>query len=270
MKMQKLFLIGILVVLVGSFSIIASDYSVELKYDQNTSQITDEIPIGPVNPDNGPGRDPAGPHDILYDDGEGAQLYTTTDYWSRVSFTAPQEFELRAIRVQFYNPNGNDSPGFVHVYREDQRNHDLDEQILTIEPEAIFDRRWQVLEIDQHRQQNNGLLVHFNGFDDPETARNLTGLELVVDAEQLPGLEEGSFYWHELEGMEVCNEAGEVFGVIDRLMETGANDVLVVAPYANSIDDRERLIPYIKDSVIKSIDATERKILVNWEADYLE
>ncbi len=150
---------------------------------------------------------------------------------------------------------------------------------FTTPPESIldysqlfveFEDEWQVLEIDQHRQQNNGLLVHFNGFDDPETARNLTGLELVVDAEQLPGLEEGSFYWHELEGMEVCNEAGEVFGVIDRLMETGANDVLVVAPYANSIDDRERLIPYIKDSVIKSIDATERKILVNWEADYLE
>lgn len=133
-----------------------------------------------------------------------------------------------------------------------------------------LDDEWQVLEIDQHRQQGNGLLVHFIGFDDPEAARNLTGLELVVDAEHLPSLEEGNFYWHELEGMEVGNEAGEIFGVIDRLMETGANDVLVVAPSANSIDDRERLIPYIKDSIIKSIDSGERRILVNWEADYLE
>ncbi|GIT21522.1 MAG: hypothetical protein CM1200mP40_12040 [Gammaproteobacteria bacterium] len=70
--------------------------------------------------------------------------------------------------------------------------------------------------------------------------------------------------------MEVINEEGQLFGKLERLLETGANDVLVVQPTGESIDKRERLIPYIKEEVIKKIDTMAGKILVNWEADYLE
>ena len=70
--------------------------------------------------------------------------------------------------------------------------------------------------------------------------------------------------------MEVINEEGQLFGKLERLLETGANDVLVVQPTGESIDERERLIPYIKEEVIKKIDTIAGKILVNWEADYLE
>ena len=73
-----------------------------------------------------------------------------------------------------------------------------------------------------------------------------------------------------MEGLEVINEEGQLFGKLERLLETGANDVLVVQPTGESIDDRERLIPYIKEEVIKKIDTKTGKILVNWEADYLE
>ncbi|NKB32178.1 MAG: ribosome maturation factor RimM [Pseudomonadales bacterium] len=135
---------------------------------------------------------------------------------------------------------------------------------------AEFEEDWQVLEIDQHRQQANGLIVHFAGYDDPETAKKLTGRKLVVATKDLPSLETGSFYWHELEGLEVINEEGLIFGKIDRLLETGANDVLVVQPTSTSFDERERLIPYIKESVIKEIDTKAGKVLVSWEADYLE
>ncbi|MBM87466.1 MAG: ribosome maturation factor RimM [Gammaproteobacteria bacterium] len=128
----------------------------------------------------------------------------------------------------------------------------------------------QVLEIDQYRRQGETLVVHFKGFDNPETSRSIVGKELSIYAEDLPALDKGSFYWHELEGMEVLNEAGQTFGVIDHLLETGANDVLVVLPIDGSIDDRERLIPYIKGSVIKNIDTEKRRVLVNWEAGYLD
>lgn len=135
---------------------------------------------------------------------------------------------------------------------------------------AELEDEWLVLKIDNHRQQSNSLIVHFKGFDDPEIVRPLVGLELLVDVQDMPRLEEGDFYWHELVGMEVLNEAGLLFGVIDRLLETGANDVLVVSPSDSSIDCRERLIPYVKELVIKRIDTKEKKILVNWEASYLD
>ncbi len=129
------------------------------------------------------------------------------------------------------------------------------------------------LEIDQSRQQGNGLFVHFKGYDTPETARTLTGVELSVDREQLPELEAGEFYWHQLQGMKVVNQHGDLFGQVAQLLETGANDVLVVRPDEADeacVDDRERLIPFLTDSVVRKIDLETGVITVNWEADYLQ
>ena len=142
----------------------------------------------------------------------------------------------------------------------------LDYSHLTVEIEDNL----EILEIDQFRQKNDGLIVHFSGYDTPEVAKKLIGLKVVVSSNYLPELEEGDYYWHELEGMEVLNQNGVNFGEIAHLMETGANDVLVVKPGRGSVDDRERLIPYLKGSVITNIDFMNRKIIVDWEIDFLE
>lgn len=128
----------------------------------------------------------------------------------------------------------------------------------------------QVLELDEHRRQNKALLVHFKGFDDPETARQLTGTELAIANEELPQLESGEFYWHQLQGLQVINQHDEVFGRVSHLLETGANDVLVIAADSESIDDRERLIPYLRDSVVTEIDLEAQTIRVDWGADFLD
>ena len=69
--------------------------------------------------------------------------------------------------------------------------------------------------------------------------------------------------------MQVVNQQGQLYGRVAKLLETGANDVLVIAPTAASLDDRERLIPYLKDSVIVAVDLDAKTIRVDWEADYL-
>ena len=130
--------------------------------------------------------------------------------------------------------------------------------------------RRRELEIDQATKSGRGLIVHFKGVDDPEAARLLTGAELTVSSAQLPQLEAGDYYWHELEGMLVWNQADELLGEVLHLLETGANDVLVVRPTTASIDSRERLIPYLADTVVKLVDKGANKIQVDWPADYLE
>jgi 16S rRNA processing protein RimM len=130
--------------------------------------------------------------------------------------------------------------------------------------------RVQELELDEHRRQNKALLVHFKGFDDPETARQLTGAELSVADEELPQLQQGEFYWHQLQGLKVVNQHQQLFGLVSHLLETGANDVLVVKASADSIDDRERLIPYLSGSVIVDVDLQQQIMQVDWEADYLD
>lgn len=129
---------------------------------------------------------------------------------------------------------------------------------------------WKVLEIDQCREQPNGLLVHVEGFDNPETVRDLIGLELSVPIEMLPALQDDEFYWHQLLGAQVINQQQQCFGEVTKVLETGANDVLVITPSEASLDDRERLIPYLKDSVIKKVDVAGKTISVDWEADYLD
>lgn len=135
---------------------------------------------------------------------------------------------------------------------------------------AVVGGRSLELEIDEHRRQSKALLVHFKGYDDPETAKLLTGTELMVADEKLPQLERGEFYWHQLQGLRVVNQHQQVFGRVSHLLETGANDVLVVKADSESIDDRERLIPYLVDSVVIEIDLENQTIRVDWEADYLD
>ncbi|PCJ23646.1 MAG: ribosome maturation factor RimM [SAR86 cluster bacterium] len=136
--------------------------------------------------------------------------------------------------------------------------------------QVVIENKLQVLEIDEHRQLSKALLVHFKGFDDPELARKLTGLELSVERKDLPPLDTGEYYWHQLQGLKVINQHGELFGLVSKILETGANDVLVISANQESIDDRERLIPYLMESVIDGIDLETETIKVNWEADYLD
>ena len=128
----------------------------------------------------------------------------------------------------------------------------------------------RTLLVDDSKQQSNGLLVHIQGIDDPEAAQTLTGTEVWVHNSELPELEQGDFYWHELENMLVWNTDKQLLGRVSKLLETGANDVLVVTATSDSIDDRERLVPYIKDVVVLEVDIEANRILLNWDATYLD
>ena len=63
-------------------------------------------------------------------------------------------------------------------------------------------------------------------------------------------------------GLRVETLQGEELGQVEELLETGANDVLVVR------GERERLIPFAQGEVIKEIDQQARVIRVDWEADF--
>ena len=75
-------------------------------------------------------------------------------------------------------------------------------------------------------------------------------------------MQTGEYYWMDLIGLSVETQQGDLLGTIKQIMETGANDVLVVH------GDRERLIPYIQDRVIKQIDLDNGLMTVDWDADF--
>ncbi|MEH6516417.1 MAG: ribosome maturation factor RimM [Halioglobus sp.] len=120
------------------------------------------------------------------------------------------------------------------------------------------------------KRQGKGLVAQIKGVDDRNAAETFKGLEVAVEADLLPNLEQGDFYWRQLQGLQVwCLEQDkrELLGTVDYLIETGANDVLVVKATEDSLDDRERLIPYLPGDVVSRVDLEQGVIEVNW---YLE
>ncbi len=126
----------------------------------------------------------------------------------------------------------------------------------------------QKVEVTNGRIQGKRLLAHIKGVSNRDEADALSGYEIHLDREQLPELEENEFYWFQLEGLKVRNKQNVVFGHVDHLFETGSNDVLVVKADQDSVDDKERLIPYVEDAIVIKVDQELGEIVVDWEVDY--
>ena len=125
-----------------------------------------------------------------------------------------------------------------------------------------------ILEFESGKVHGKGVIALPKGFKDRDQAESLRGFESWVGRRLLPPLETGDYYWHQLENLQVRNEQDECLGHVSHLLETGANDVLVVVPDSESIDDVERLIPYVEGKVVREIDVAEGKMLVDWASDY--
>ena len=122
--------------------------------------------------------------------------------------------------------------------------------------------RWRQMTVLAARRQGRSLVAHLQGCDDVDTARGMLSAPLAVPRTLLPPLQHGEYYWTDLVGMTVRTRAGVYLGRVQRLLETGANDVLVVQ------GERERLIPFIGQRVIKHVDVARRCIAVDWEREF--
>ena len=124
---------------------------------------------------------------------------------------------------------------------------------------------WEPLNIDGGRLHGKGLIVHIEGIDDRDLAAGYCQRDIAVHRSEMPRLGEGEFYWHQLEGLRVVSQFDgreHDFGTVVRMMETGANDVLVVR---GGEDRRERLIPYLPGEFITDIDLDAGVITVAWD-----
>lgn len=105
------------------------------------------------------------------------------------------------------------------------------------------------------------VVAKLEGIDDRDAAAMLKGMLVAVPRAELPRPKKDEYYWTDLIGLSVVNAEGVEFGTVKELLETGANDVLVVQ------GERERLIPFIRQ-VILDVDLKGRSIRVDWGADY--
>jgi 16S rRNA processing protein RimM len=131
---------------------------------------------------------------------------------------------------------------------------------------------WEEHELRAGQRQGKGLVAQLAGCEDRDAARRFVQADIAVPRSALPRLGEGEFYWHQIEGLRVLAQRGEGqpvwLGVVDHLLATGANDVLVVRPAEGSVDGRDRLIPWVQDKVVVRVDLERRELLVDWDPDF--
>lgn len=113
------------------------------------------------------------------------------------------------------------------------------------------------------REQGKGMVAELPGISDREAAAALVGSEIWVARSVLPKAAPGQHYWFDLEGLEVVNIEGVELGRVSHLIATGSNDVLVARH-----GDRERLIPFIDDDFVKSVDLEAQRITVDWDPEF--
>jgi 16S rRNA processing protein RimM len=121
---------------------------------------------------------------------------------------------------------------------------------------------WEEFELEDFAVNVKAVVAKLKGIDDRTAAEKLAKRDIGIPRDALDTLDEGENYWIDLIGCEVVDALGKKLGRIDSLMETGANDVLVVK---NGTE--EQLIPYI-DEVIVKVDRATKVVTVNWSGDY--
>lgn len=177
------------------------------------------------------------------------------------SISHPEYGELVQVG-QLKKPYG--IKGWLWVYSE------------TDERDAIFSMQpWWIktaigmkpLTLLDWRPQASGLVAQFKEVADRTMAETMNGVTIWVSKQSLPPLQEDEYYWSDLVGLTVNNTAGQCFGKIKELFETGAHAIMVVAPTSESVDEQERLIPWHKQT-IESVDVPNGVVVVEWQDDY--
>jgi len=117
------------------------------------------------------------------------------------------------------------------------------------------------IEFAPMKPQGSRFVTALPGILDRDQAQLLCNIPLYLPINQLPELDAGSYYWRDLIGLSVFDTHDTHQGQVIDLMETGANDVLVM----KTTDGRRVLIPYIPDQVIIHIDLQGKRITVGWD-----
>ena len=165
--------------------------------------------------------------------------------------------EEKIVMGKILGPHGIKGWIKIHPFTE-KKDSLIDHKILMASKD---EKLWQSFEVESMDVGDKFILVKFKGVDDRNTAEKLNKFFIGLDKSSLPKLDENNYYWHELIGLDVKNNEGMHFGKVDSLIETGANDVLVV------LGDKEYLIPYIKQ-VILEVNLETNMIRVDWQDDY--
>jgi 16S rRNA processing protein RimM len=140
---------------------------------------------------------------------------------------------------------------------------DSKENILNYSPWLLKkDTEIKTIAVIDGKLQGKAVVAQLDGINDRDEAARLMGWDIYIKPDQLPKAAKDEYYWSDLIGLAVETNLGVQLGIIENLLETGANDVVIVK------GERERVIPFLQGQTIISIDLATGKMVVDWDPDF--
>lgn len=121
---------------------------------------------------------------------------------------------------------------------------------------------WKARGLEAVKLHGDGVVAKLAGIDDRDASEALGSCYFGAPREALPVPEQDEYYWTDLIGLAVVNLHEQPLGRVKSLIETGANEVLVVGD-----GERERLLPFV-EQVVKAVDVPGGIIRVDWDGDW--
>ncbi len=135
------------------------------------------------------------------------------------------------------------------------------EAVFEYQPWLLGESRKEV-RVTQGKKHGKHLIALLEDVNDRDQAECLVNRPIAVYRDQFPDLPEDEFYWTDLEGLSVRLEDGTELGKIDRLLATGAHDVMVVK------GQKELLIPFVLEQYVRSVSLADGIVVVDWDPEF--
>ncbi|MBE0482837.1 MAG: ribosome maturation factor RimM [Bacterioplanes sp.] len=128
--------------------------------------------------------------------------------------------------------------------------------------------QWRECKVSESKVQSKGIVALLAGCNDRDAALALAQTEIGVPTSMLPELNDDEHYWFQLEGLKVITTDGVLLGQVKELFDSGGgNQVLVVSACAGSVDEQQRLIPYVGQYILE-VDLDKGEIQADWDPDF--
>ena len=150
--------------------------------------------------------------------------------------------------------------GWVRVHSDTSPR----ENIVDYSPwHLVREGRRELRKVKSGRRQGKAVVAKLEGCNDRDAAEELVGALISIPRSALPDTTvPGEYYWADLVGLRVETVDGVELGRIGQLFETGSNDVIVVQ------GDKERLVPYIWEQVVREVDLEAGVMRVDWDPEF--
>lgn len=147
-----------------------------------------------------------------------------------------------------------------------------------------YNNHWHPMPVVKNSLKANGnnFVLNIPDCHDRDEARKYQFVEIAVPRQSLPKIDPianpGEYYWADLEGLQVytiyerTDGSKQYLGVVDQIIETGSNDVLIVKEdlqgSKSSKNSKEHLIPYLFDKYVLSVDLENKIMIVDWDPEF--